>query len=208
MPASTCMADAAALVIDESGRVRNTIQKSVRAPNGPSLSAIIHSGYSTGLRSRPTKALGAEHAARAQSSRRRCEGRHRIAARHSRLRGLRERLKVHYKGRYSTPGYHCAARPSSNGRGELLPERRRVSNRCGGCSAFLAALAPAGLEASVKAAEQLEADHETTVEQFAEMSSVRATARSAPNAVTAPSIPITAWSRAVSKRSGEMLCAS
>src|ERR1017187_8953608 len=33
-------------------------------------------------------------------------------------------------------------------------------------AALLAALAPAGLEASLKAAEQLEADHETTVEQF------------------------------------------
>jgi DNA invertase Pin-like site-specific DNA recombinase len=76
------------------------------------------------------------------------------------------RLKVHYTGRSSTPGYHCAGKTIVNGRGEYCLN-------VGGCqidaavtAAFLAALAPAGLEASLKAAEQLEADHETTVEQF------------------------------------------
>ncbi len=80
--------------------------------------------------------------------------------------GCGRRLKVHYKGRYSTPGYHCAGKTIVNGRGEYCLN-------VGGCqideavaAAFLAALAPAGLEASLKAAEQLEADHETTVEQF------------------------------------------
>jgi DNA invertase Pin-like site-specific DNA recombinase len=75
-------------------------------------------------------------------------------------------LKVHYRGRNSTPGYHCAGKTIVNGRGEYCLN-------VGGCqidaaiaAAFLAALAPAGLEASVKAAEQLEADHESTVEQF------------------------------------------
>jgi hypothetical protein len=73
---------------------------------------------------------------------------------------------VHYTGRSSTPGYHCAGKTIVNGRGEYCLN-------VGGCqidaavtAAFLAALAPAGLEASLKATEQLEADHETTVEQF------------------------------------------
>jgi DNA invertase Pin-like site-specific DNA recombinase len=80
--------------------------------------------------------------------------------------GCGRRLKVHYTGRSSTPGYHCAGKTIVNGRGEYCLN-------VGGCqidaavtAAFLAALAPAGLEASLKAAEQLEADHETTVEQF------------------------------------------
>ncbi len=80
--------------------------------------------------------------------------------------GCGRRLKVHYTGRSSTPGYHCAGKTIVNGRGEYCLN-------VGGCqidaavtAAFLAALAPAGLEASLKATEQLEADHETTVEQF------------------------------------------
>ncbi len=80
--------------------------------------------------------------------------------------GCGRRLKVHYSGRYSAPGYHCAGKTIVNGRGEYCLN-------IGGCqidaavtAAFLVALAPAGLEASVKAAEQLEADHETTVAQF------------------------------------------
>ena len=48
----------------------------------------------------------------------------------------------------------------------VLPERRRLQIDAAVAAAFLAALAPAGLEASLQAAEQLEADHETTVEQF------------------------------------------
>ena len=67
--------------------------------------------------------------------------------------GCGRRLKVHYKGRYSTPGYHCAGKTIVNGRGEYCLN-------VGGCqideavaAAFLAALAPAGLEASLKAAE-------------------------------------------------------
>ena len=80
--------------------------------------------------------------------------------------GCGRRLKVHYTGRSSAPGYHCAGKTIVNGRGEYCLN-------VGGCqidaavtAAFLAALAPAGLEASLKATEQLEADHETTVEQF------------------------------------------
>lgn len=75
------------------------------------------------------------------------------------------RLRVHYTGRHSAPGYHCAGKNIVNGRGEYCLN-------IGGCqidaavgAAFLAALAPAALEASLKAAEQLAASHQTTVEQ-------------------------------------------
>ena len=76
------------------------------------------------------------------------------------------RLKVHYTGRCSTPGYHCAGKTIVNGRGEYCLNVGGCQIDAAVAAAFLAALAPAGLEASLKAAEQLEADHETTVEQF------------------------------------------
>src|ERR1700694_3615636 len=75
-------------------------------------------------------------------------------------------LKVHYRGRYSAPGYHCAGKTIVHGRGEYCLNVGGCQIDAAVAAAFLAALAPAGLEASVKAAEQLEADHETTVEQF------------------------------------------
>ncbi|MHB8310930.1 recombinase family protein [Metallibacterium sp.] len=80
--------------------------------------------------------------------------------------GCGRRLKVHYTGRSSTPGYHCAGKTIVNGRGEYCLNVGGCQIDAAVAAVFLAALAPAGLEASLKAAEQLEADHETTVEQF------------------------------------------
>jgi len=80
--------------------------------------------------------------------------------------GCGRRLKVHYSGRYSAPGYHCAGKTIVNGRGEYCLNVGGGQIDAAVAAAFLVALAPAGLEASLKAAEQLEADHETTVEQF------------------------------------------
>ncbi|EQD42415.1 resolvase domain-containing protein, partial [mine drainage metagenome] len=80
--------------------------------------------------------------------------------------GCGRRLKVHYTGRASTPGYHCAGKTIANGRGEYCLNVGGCQIDAAVAAVFLAALAPAGLEASLKAAEQLEADHETTVEQF------------------------------------------
>src|SRR5215469_17600331 len=69
-------------------------------------------------------------------------------------------LRVYYSGRHSAPGYYCAGSTVSNGRGEWC---LRVGGRqidAAVAEAFLAALAPAGLEAALKAAEQLESDHD------------------------------------------------
>jgi len=76
------------------------------------------------------------------------------------------RLAVHYTGRYSTPGYHCAGKNIVNGRGEYCLNVGGVQIDAAVAGAFLAALAPAGLEASLQAIEQFEADHETTLMQF------------------------------------------
>src|SRR5262250_2404339 len=76
------------------------------------------------------------------------------------------RLAVHYGGRYSAPGYHCAGKNIVNGRGEYCLNIGGVQIDAAVAEAFLAALAPAGVEASLQAIEQFEADHETTLAQF------------------------------------------
>ncbi len=75
------------------------------------------------------------------------------------------RLRVYYSGRNSAPGYHCAGDIIANGRSEYCL-------RVGGCkiddavaSAFLAAIRPAGLEASLRATAELEADHNAVLAQ-------------------------------------------
>jgi len=76
------------------------------------------------------------------------------------------RLAVHYSGRYSAPGYHCAGKNIVNGRGEYCLNIGGVQIDAAVAEAFLAALAPAGVEASLQAIEQFDADHETTLAQF------------------------------------------
>ncbi len=75
-------------------------------------------------------------------------------------------LRVYYGGRNSAPGYYCAGSTVSNGRGEwcLRVSGRQIHDAV--AEAFLAALAPAGLEAALKAAEQLESDHDGVLAQF------------------------------------------
>ena len=76
------------------------------------------------------------------------------------------RLRVYYSGRNSTPGYHCPGHEFVNGRAEycLRVGGRRIDESV--ASAFLSALAPAGLEASLLAAERIEADHDAALSQW------------------------------------------
>ena len=76
------------------------------------------------------------------------------------------RLAVHYSGRHGAPGYHCAGTNVVNGRGEYCLSVGGCQIDAAVAAAFLAALAPAGLAAALQAAEQLEADHDTTLAQF------------------------------------------
>jgi DNA invertase Pin-like site-specific DNA recombinase len=75
-------------------------------------------------------------------------------------------LRVYYRGRHSAPGYYCAGSRVTNGRGEwcLRVGGRQIDNAV--AEAILAALAPAGLEAALKAAEQMESDHDGVLAQF------------------------------------------
>jgi DNA invertase Pin-like site-specific DNA recombinase len=75
-------------------------------------------------------------------------------------------LRVYYVGRTSSPGYHCPSDHLVNGRGEacLRIGGRQIDDAV--AKEFLAALAPAGLEASLRAAEQLEGDHDAALIQW------------------------------------------
>jgi hypothetical protein len=76
------------------------------------------------------------------------------------------RLHTHYRGRNSTPGYHCAGKDLVNGRGVYCLNvagsgiDKAVSN------AFLEAVTPAALEALRLSVEQLQAHHDAALSQW------------------------------------------
>jgi DNA invertase Pin-like site-specific DNA recombinase len=78
------------------------------------------------------------------------------------------KLKVHYQGRrgHQSPAYHCPSSVLVEGRGQWCL-------RIGGglidqavAEALLAALTPAGVKAALRAAEELEADHDAALKQW------------------------------------------
>ena len=152
--------------LDEGGRVRKRIKLRARA-EWPVFIRDHHAGYidwetfeanqkrlGQNIRPRPHQSGGAvrEGAALLQG----------IAS----CGHCGRRLAVHYSGRFSAPGYHCAGKNIVNGRGEYCLNIGGVQIDAAVARAFLAALAPAGISASLEAIEQFEADHETTLAQF------------------------------------------
>src|SRR5271165_1811748 len=76
------------------------------------------------------------------------------------------RLHTHYRGRTSAPGYHCPGKILIEGRGVYCLSIGGVQIDEGVTQAFLTALEPAKLAATVAAAERLEADRETSLRQW------------------------------------------
>src|SRR5271169_1409577 len=76
------------------------------------------------------------------------------------------RLRTHYTGRTASPGYHCAGKNIVDGRGIFCLSVGAVQIDGAVARAVLAALAPAGLEAALAAAERLEADREDALTQW------------------------------------------
>ena len=76
------------------------------------------------------------------------------------------RLHTHYRGRSSAPGYHCPGKILVEGRGVYCLNVGGVQIDEAVTQAFLAALEPAKLAATVAAAERLEADRETSLRQW------------------------------------------
>ena len=76
------------------------------------------------------------------------------------------RLRTHYSGRNSAPGYHCSGEHLVNGRGSYCLNIGGVQIDEAVARAFIAALEPAKLAATIAAAERLEADREATLKQW------------------------------------------
>jgi len=76
------------------------------------------------------------------------------------------RLKTHYRGTNQTPGYHCSNKGIENGRGVYCLNVGGLQIDAAVVQAFLHAVEPAGLEAAVRAAERLEADHDAALAQW------------------------------------------
>lgn len=76
------------------------------------------------------------------------------------------KLRTHYRGRQQAPGYHCANKSVVDGRGVYCLNVGGVQIDEAVAKAFLAAIAPAGSIAAVRAAELLQADHDGAMAQW------------------------------------------
>lgn len=76
------------------------------------------------------------------------------------------RLRTHYRGRNAAPGYHCAGKIIVEGRGVYCLNVGGVQIDEAVVAAFLEALEPARLAATVEAAKQLENDREAVLRQW------------------------------------------
>jgi DNA invertase Pin-like site-specific DNA recombinase len=76
------------------------------------------------------------------------------------------RLHTHYRGRTATPGYHCAGKVIVEGRGVYCLNVGGVQIDEAVVTAFLEALEPVRLAATLEAAERLENDREAELKQW------------------------------------------
>lgn len=76
------------------------------------------------------------------------------------------RLRVFYQGKNGTPAYYCASSQIINGRGEhcLRVGGLRIDKAI--AQVFLNTVTPAGMEASLKAEQQFEAEYQITIQQL------------------------------------------
>ena len=76
------------------------------------------------------------------------------------------RLRTHYSGRTSSPGYHCSGEHLVEGRGSYCHTIGGVQIDNAIARAFIAALEPAKIAATLAAAEQLEADRDASLKHW------------------------------------------
>ncbi len=76
------------------------------------------------------------------------------------------RLRTHYRGRNAAPGYHCGGKNVVSGRGVYCLNVGGVQIDEAVTRAFLEALEPAGIEAALMAAQQLETDQDAAFAQW------------------------------------------
>ena len=76
------------------------------------------------------------------------------------------RLHVHYRGRNSAPGYHCAGKDLVNGRGVYCLNIGGMVIEQAVANAFLEAVTPAAVEATMLSVQQLQANHDAALSQW------------------------------------------
>jgi DNA invertase Pin-like site-specific DNA recombinase len=76
------------------------------------------------------------------------------------------RLLTHYRGRNSTPGYHCAGKDIVEGRGQYCLTIGGVAIEQAVANAFVEAVTPAAVEATMLSVQQLQANHDAVVSQW------------------------------------------
>lgn len=76
------------------------------------------------------------------------------------------RLSTHYRGRNSTPGYHCAGKDLVDGRGVYCLNAGGVAIDRAVAEAFLEAVTPAAVAAMQQAVEQAHGNHEAALAQW------------------------------------------
>jgi len=76
------------------------------------------------------------------------------------------RLHVHYRGRNSAPGYHCAGKDLVNGRGVYCLNVGGMGIEQAVADAFLTAITPAAIEATRLSVEQLQTNHDAALSQW------------------------------------------
>ncbi|MBM4083488.1 MAG: recombinase family protein [Planctomycetes bacterium] len=76
------------------------------------------------------------------------------------------RLRTHYVGRASSPGYHCAGKDIVQGRGVYCLNVGGVAIDAAVAKAFLTAVTPAAIEATIEAMRQLQANQDAALSQW------------------------------------------
>ena len=76
------------------------------------------------------------------------------------------RLHVHYRGRNSAPGYHCAGEDLVNGRGVYCLNVGGTLIEQAVANALLEAITPAAIEATRLSVEQLQSNHDAALSQW------------------------------------------
>ena len=76
------------------------------------------------------------------------------------------RLHTHYRGRNSTPGYHCAGKDLVNGRGVYCFNLGGLAIDRAVADAFLTAVTPAAVEATLLSVQQLQSHHDAALAQW------------------------------------------
>src|SRR6516165_8912651 len=75
-------------------------------------------------------------------------------------------LMTHYRGRNSTPGYHCAGKDIVDGRGQYCLSVGGMVIEQAVANAFLEAVTPAAVEATMLSIQQLQANHDAALSQW------------------------------------------